>query len=167
MPKFEAARTLVENRLASKQRPETKRKRRPTSSWSRRSKLRATSRSCAISPSRTATATFLNSGRWPSACRCPARSAGAAKQYQFPTIPQDKIAFPSEELMNGLLDLRKQPRGAAVVLADLPKDNFYVDLADFPRRADAGRVSPVVPGLDGQGHRTRSTCCRNCRWTAA
>jgi hypothetical protein len=64
----------------------------------------------------------------PMAKRMPVPSpvAGAAKQYQFPTIPQEKIAFPSEELMNGLLDLRKQPRGAAVVLSDLPKDNFYV-----------------------------------------
>src|SRR5205814_2708257 len=52
--------------------------------------------------------------------------AGAARQYQGPSIPQERIAFPSDELLNGMLDLRKEPRGAATVLADMPKAHFYV-----------------------------------------
>src|SRR5262245_56773928 len=82
----------------------------------------------------------------------PSAVAGAERRYQPPTIPPERIAFPSEELINGLLDLRKQPRGAATVLADLPKANFFVTsliYRDEPtqdefRRAYAGSMAKAI-----------------------
>lgn len=56
----------------------------------------------------------------------PSAVAGAARQYQQPTISQEKIAFPGADLMDGLLNLRKEPRGAGAVLSDFPKAHFYV-----------------------------------------
>lgn len=56
----------------------------------------------------------------------PSAVAGAARQYQQPTISQEKIAFPGADLMDGLLNLRKEPRGAVAVLSDFPKAHFYV-----------------------------------------
>jgi hypothetical protein len=84
----------------------------------------------------------------------PNPNAGGPRQYQPPTIPQEKIAFPSDDLMNGLLDLRKQPRGAAVVLSDLPKSNFYVTsliFRDEPtqdefRRSYQGSMAKAIEG---------------------
>lgn len=90
----------------------------------------------------------------PLARRMPVPSvvAGAARQYQGPTIPQERIAFPSDEFVNGLLDLRKEPRGSAVVLSDMPKAHFYVTsliFRDEPtqeefRRAYVGSMANAV-----------------------
>lgn len=90
----------------------------------------------------------------PIARRMPVPSAnpGAGRQYQQPTISQEKIAFPSAELLDGLLNLRKDPLGTVAVLSDFPKANFFVTTLlarDEPsqdefRRAYVGSMARAV-----------------------
>jgi hypothetical protein len=96
--------------------------------------------------------TFFELGPLARRMPVPSAVAGAARQYQAPTIPQDRIAFPSDEFMTGLLDLRKEPLGSAVVLSDMPKAHFYVTsliFRDEPtqeefRRAYVGSMARAV-----------------------
>jgi hypothetical protein len=51
---------------------------------------------------------------------------GTGRQYQDPTIPSDKIAYAGAELLQKLLDLRKDVKGTTVVVSDQPKKHFFV-----------------------------------------
>ncbi|HEX4591777.1 MAG TPA: hypothetical protein VH120_17705, partial [Gemmataceae bacterium] len=46
-----------------------------------------------------------------------------AQVYQ---IPPDRIAYPDADMVQRLLDLRKHPAGETAIVADKPKDNYYV-----------------------------------------
>ncbi len=95
---------------------------------------------------------FLELGPMARRMPVPSAVAGAPRQYQGPTIPQEKIAFAGADLIDGLLNLRKEPIGSAAVLSDLPKDHFYVasllardePTQDEFRRAYVGSMAGVV-----------------------
>jgi hypothetical protein len=96
--------------------------------------------------------TFFELGPLAKRMPVPSAIAGGARQYQGPTIPQERIAFPSDELLTGLLELRKEARGAATVLADMPKTHYYVTsliFRDEPsqdefRRAYVGSMARAI-----------------------
>jgi hypothetical protein len=95
---------------------------------------------------------FLELGPMARRMPVPSAVAGAPRQYQGPTIPQEKIAFAGADLIDGLLELRKEPIGSAAVLSDLPKDHFYVasllardePTQDEFRRAYVGSMAGVA-----------------------
>jgi hypothetical protein len=45
---------------------------------------------------------------------------------QVYNIPADRVAYPDSDMVLGLLNLRKEPKGAMTVVSDKPKQNFYV-----------------------------------------
>jgi hypothetical protein len=98
--------------------------------------------------------TFFELGPMARAMPVPSIDPTAARRYQAPTIPPDRIEFPSQELFDGLLNLRKEPRGAVALLSDLPKAHFYVTsllFRDEPtqdefRRAYIGSMNRAVEG---------------------
>jgi hypothetical protein len=53
----------------------------------------------------------------------PLASENLARVYN---IPADRVAYPDTDLILGLLNLRKEPKGAMTIVADKPKRNYYV-----------------------------------------
>jgi hypothetical protein len=56
----------------------------------------------------------------------PSFQPGMPPMYLPGTIPPEKVEYVSREMLTKVLDLRDKPKGDAVVVADLPKEHFYV-----------------------------------------
>jgi hypothetical protein len=56
----------------------------------------------------------------------PSQSPQQATQYHGPMIPSDKVAYPTADFAEKLVDMREKPIGETIVLRDAPRKNFYV-----------------------------------------
>ncbi len=85
------------------------------------------------------------------------------KLTQVYNIPADRVAYPDADMVMGLLNLRKEPKGAMTIVADKPQQNFFVSTLlsreepsqDEFRRAYLGSMSasqekdPLLGALRG------------------
>jgi hypothetical protein len=55
-----------------------------------------------------------------------ARQPGEVTQYSAPTVPREKIAYPSADMAEKLVDLRDKPIGESIIVTDAPKRHYYV-----------------------------------------
>ncbi|MCX7699800.1 MAG: hypothetical protein N2039_02890 [Gemmataceae bacterium] len=79
-------------------------------------------------------------------------------QYFGPRIPPDKVNYPTEEMVNAIVDLRKKTIGETIIVSNAPKTIYYVamltdrieptDLAFQLAYARAGMTSVFAGGGD-------------------
>jgi hypothetical protein len=56
----------------------------------------------------------------------PAQQVMDSMQYMRPRVPADKVAFPTFDFAEKIVDLRDKPIGETIVLNDAPKNIYYV-----------------------------------------
>jgi hypothetical protein len=58
----------------------------------------------------------------------PALDVNQPTQYFGPTIPPDKVNFPTERMVNAIVDMRKKTVGETIIVHDAPRLTYYVGL---------------------------------------
>ncbi|MFL5342546.1 MAG: hypothetical protein ACJ8F7_20560, partial [Gemmataceae bacterium] len=56
----------------------------------------------------------------------PTFQPGVGPGYDPPSIPPDKVEYPTTDMLIKILDLRDKPKGETIVVADEPKLHYYV-----------------------------------------